>query len=403
MEMRVERIIHPAGFGAFCTERFFDGHIFFNMVYDCGSTSKEYGNVVMNDFYGYFSGKGIIDLLCISHFDEDHINVLRQILQDPNYVVKGKTTILLPYIAKKYGLFKKYDETLVNYDLICKKIDELGIKKILVRPYTGEERPREGQEPQSINPEGETQMIDSGTGLCPSCNIPFWIYVPLFLYDSKVYDDVIAALKTTDDTQALTQSQIDHIEKGYLDQDILAKFKKVCKKHGLSGTGTNTANMNSMMLLSTPLPINQPLASNIDTGACACHIFSQCQCDCRCFCCRERRCYKHVDKASCLYTGDISLQAQITKDIVRAYKPVYFPEGVGLLQIPHHGALGCYDLKTIKQIDCENAFVNTDLLANNIHRPVFYSQMVIDFNNMKKCLFLVLKDRDTMLVQEIRI
>lgn len=403
MKMRVERIMHPAGFGAFCTEHFFDGHEKFNMVYDCGSTSKGHKQVVRKDFYDYFNGGGIIDLLCVSHFDEDHINVLRQILQDPNYVVKGKTTILLPYIAKKYGLFKKYDETLANYDLICKEIDELGIKKILVRPYTGEERPREGQEPQSINPEGGTQMLDSGTSLCPSAKMPFWIYVPLFLYDSKVYDDVIAALKTTDDTQALTQSQMDHIEKGYLDKDILAKFKKVCKKHGLSGTGTNTANMNSMMLLSTPLPIYQPLASNIERGACACHIFTQCQCDRCCSCCRERLCYKHVDKASCLYTGDISLQAQITKEIVKTYKPVYFPKGVGLLQIPHHGALGCYDLKTIKQIDCENAFVNTDLQANNVHRPVFYSQMILDFNHMKKCLYLVLKDWTTALVQEIRV
>lgn len=71
MANQIIRTFHPIGQGAFYSERIDN----FNMVYDCGSVSeseKKQKKVISQSF----SKNDDINVLVISHFDEDHINLI---------------------------------------------------------------------------------------------------------------------------------------------------------------------------------------------------------------------------------------------------------------------------------------------------------------------------------------
>jgi beta-lactamase superfamily II metal-dependent hydrolase len=80
--MKLIRTFHPVGQGAFYTERFYDkcGKNVFNMVYDCGSSTK--GQYLQNEIDKAFkddAGKADIDLLFVSHFHHDHVNGIEEL------------------------------------------------------------------------------------------------------------------------------------------------------------------------------------------------------------------------------------------------------------------------------------------------------------------------------------
>jgi hypothetical protein len=89
---------HPAGHGTF-----FTGHIgtphrpfLFTWVYDCGSKEPTHLRGLIDDFYQELAMGSLtprlIDLLCISHFDSDHVNGL-----DLFFKTFRVDTLILPY------------------------------------------------------------------------------------------------------------------------------------------------------------------------------------------------------------------------------------------------------------------------------------------------------------------
>lgn len=93
MTFNQEFSIHPVGQGLFYTGRFsIDDRDRFNMVYDCGSISGNAGERCVDQFLDMLSPTEPIDLLVISHFDEDHVNKLERLLQA---LYKNPTTSLL--------------------------------------------------------------------------------------------------------------------------------------------------------------------------------------------------------------------------------------------------------------------------------------------------------------------
>ncbi|WP_135410891.1 MBL fold metallo-hydrolase [Escherichia sp. E4385] len=60
------------------------GNSTFNIVYDCGSTSR---TTIINKIHSlpnWFKnthGSRVIDMLVISHFDDDHVNGLEELLR----------------------------------------------------------------------------------------------------------------------------------------------------------------------------------------------------------------------------------------------------------------------------------------------------------------------------------
>ena len=85
------RTFHPVGQGAFYSEEFeLPDHGRFRIVYDCGSKTLSKSNLkklIKSDFAGDMT----VDILFISHFDEDHINGVE--------FLKPKT-VVVPFLSE---------------------------------------------------------------------------------------------------------------------------------------------------------------------------------------------------------------------------------------------------------------------------------------------------------------
>lgn len=90
----IERIFYPVGQGAFYVEK----HGKRNIVYDCGSgtfKAKEYDEKKKRIIADAFSKEEEIDILFISHFHEDHVNMI-PFLKDH---VKKIKKVVLPLLS----------------------------------------------------------------------------------------------------------------------------------------------------------------------------------------------------------------------------------------------------------------------------------------------------------------
>jgi len=87
----LNRVINAVGQGGFYEERFYSGYKnIYNFVFDCGTANKQalFSDLIDKKNYKH------IDLLCISHFDNDHVSLL------PNFL-RGRhlDTIILPLVT----------------------------------------------------------------------------------------------------------------------------------------------------------------------------------------------------------------------------------------------------------------------------------------------------------------
>ncbi|MEK3686754.1 MBL fold metallo-hydrolase [Paenibacillus sp. FSL R10-2736] len=113
MDINYNFTFQPVGQGLFYTGRVGDK----NFVYDCGSNNKfQLEKCISN--YGEINGAvNCIDLLIISHFHEDHVSGLKQLLDQVTV-----DTVVLPYIGdveKVYLLARGgYGDTTSTFDLL---------------------------------------------------------------------------------------------------------------------------------------------------------------------------------------------------------------------------------------------------------------------------------------------
>lgn len=90
--MVFKRTLHPVGHGAFFTEQFIDSRnsIWFHVAYDCGSFTKESLYREIENIDRFF------DFMFISHFDSDHVNGLKRLIEKG--LINKKTKIVIPFI-----------------------------------------------------------------------------------------------------------------------------------------------------------------------------------------------------------------------------------------------------------------------------------------------------------------
>lgn len=93
--MYFKRTLHPVGQGAFFSEQFFDGsnECLFSVIYDCGSTSKQLL------YHEIEQLEKSIDIMFISHFDNDHINGLKTLIDKK--LLKAPSVVVIPFIYPK--------------------------------------------------------------------------------------------------------------------------------------------------------------------------------------------------------------------------------------------------------------------------------------------------------------
>lgn len=129
--IKIERIIHPIGQGAFYTERIsevYSKKSTINVIYDCGSywdkncrkITTEFKNHV-NDFIccdAFDSSKE--NLIFISHFHLDHINGVKHLLHRIDYAKNhqmSNTKLILPLINDEMRLYYFTSNLISFYDI----------------------------------------------------------------------------------------------------------------------------------------------------------------------------------------------------------------------------------------------------------------------------------------------
>ena len=303
MRTKIIRTFHPVGQGAFYSERI-NG---FNFVYDCGTLSgiDKLKKIVTQSF----SKKDTIDMLVISHFDEDHVNMI-PILKDSVKEIKNVLFPLMSDVQKAYILSLYSDASLYNIILNPKAyFKEANI--IYVSPeYIDNDNP-----PTDFRELGS--QIPSGTKIGIVGNED-WIYIP-YNNDNEEKSRMIKSafdekVKTDDNFRINIYDKDDLIDK-LRNKKTRTKIRKLYESVG----GTND---NSLLIYSGPISRKSHRISR---------IFRECECSYPC-CCHSS------NYAGCIYTGD----ATINEDVLPWIKKIKKSYDVGTIQIPHHGSANSF-------------------------------------------------------------
>ena len=349
--MFFKRILHPVGQGAFFTEQFLDenGTSVLNVVYDCGSFTSQ-PNLVEYEIRNTFDKNAHIDLLFISHFDEDHVNGLMT-LQNQTKIDKD-TKVIIPF---KYPyLLMVMDDDYPTLARFVMRMFNSGARVIGVEEYIDENRQGESIEIDRLD-----SSITLGGKNVIRLDKVLWYYYPFMLPDQsslqKVFEGKVKGIVNLDDPN-----------------EILTKRKElrnIYKTIGKTKGGVTRINVNALFMLSFP-------AVNV---ACNTNIWHQIN-------------LKGNVAPTCFYTGDSNLKGngydevkQRVTDILDVYSK---GTKVWMMQVPHHGSDKCFPEKMADRSDgfSECAFVN----CNPWHRQqVFDSSIIGEFTRNNKTLLLV--------------
>ena len=346
--MVFKRILHPVGQGAFFTEQFLDesGKVVYNVVYDCGSFTSQ-PNLLEYEIRNTFERNAHIDLLFISHFDEDHVNGLMT-LQNQTKIDKD-TKVIIPF---KYPyLLMVMDDDYPTLARFVMRMFNSGARVIGVDEYIDENRQGESIEIDRLD-----SSITLGGKNVIRLDKVLWYYYPFMLPDQsslqKVFEGKVKGIVNLDDPN-----------------EILTKRKElrnIYKTIGKTKGGVSRINVNALFMLSFP-------AVNV---ACNTNIWHQIN-------------LKGNVAPTCFYTGDSNLKGngydevkQRVTDILDVYSK---GTKVWMMQVPHHGSDKCFPEKMADRSDgfSECAFMN----CNPWHRQqVFDSSIIGEFTRNNKTL-----------------
>lgn len=334
MYIKMRRIFHPVGQGAFYSESFYTGFGTFNMVYDCGSMSKGVDNIISKSFDK--DNGDDIDILFISHFDSDHVNKIALLKKSVNKIKKvimplipdGDKGILLAFNIASNREYQDCANIIINPQAFFG--DGTQIIQVRERESLREssgDNPEEAQATININ-EVETPEIDSGTNIHfhdPNIFItPFWVYKP-YNYKHKGRNRELIDKFNSKNISIGKLLDVEYINKNI--KEIRACYQEI----------EGDINQNSLVLYSNLLNIDSCLSRCADCGA----IYHRYDC---------WHCHRRINSPGCIYTGDVNL-AKIRSDFKSSienfkssiekycdYRPV------GTIQVPHHGSGHGFDI-----------------------------------------------------------
>lgn len=349
--MVIKRVLHPVGQGAFFTEQFYDesGKVVHNVVYDCGSFTSQ-PNLLEYEIRNTFERNAHIDLLFISHFDEDHVNGLMT-LQNQTKIDKD-TKVIIPF---KYPyLLMVMDDDYPTLARFVMRMFNSGARVIGVGEYIDENRQGESIEIDRLD-----SSITLGGKNVIRLDKVLWYYYPFMLPDQsslqKVFEGKVKGIVDLDDpNEILTKRK---------------ELKNIYKTIGKTKGGVTKINVNTLFMLSFPAV---KVAYNTN-------IWHQLN-------------LRGNFAPTCFYTGDSNLKGNgydVVKQRVTDILGIYSKgTKVWMMQVPHHGSDECFPKKMADRSDgfYECGFVN----CNPWHRhPVFDSSIIGDFTRNNKTLLLV--------------
>lgn len=340
----MRRTIHPVGCGQFITESFPYDRIL--VVMDCGMGRGNNATKWLHQLVdSHFASYSHIEHLFISHFDNDHYNGIQYLIS--KNLVDSSTHVYIPLLG--YPMIYIMD-TLegLYYRMIVNAFAGVLSKITFVRAVGDNNGiPLEDLD---VRPEN-VSVIDSFTPIViPFRGRPIWEYRPFYIQDNDFLNLFLAECRKSPnsiDAGSLRQYlNLNDAEKTKL-KDIYQKLK------GNSyADGPTIINMNAMLLISREVPAIRSFYSEILTTPytlCPYLPFRQ----------------RVLMRPSCLYTSDAGLSSQKSMNYVLDAVTSYLPEGIGLLQIPHHGSYKCYNSDFYRKMNFEATFINGDLTSSN--------------------------------------
>jgi hypothetical protein len=352
--MKMIRTFHPVGQGAFYSEEFFNSerNCVFRVVYDCGSlkncglqrnsngTPLEREDIKERVKRAFPNGHGI-DILFVSHFDEDHVNLIPCL---KSYQIRR---VILPLLsAEERYMLTGYHLSRSRRGRISDALNSIinspeeyfgnDTKVTFVRPADGERTIMENEvDDEGVGVDDLPEEISSLTKISIGNNLPDngrmlrWLLIP-YNHKPERYSDLKNKLENVfgKGFQISNLTNPDFVIKEL--KNLRSCYKKL--PEGI--------NRNSMALYSGP----HDSACSLSTGEvergeiwgvyCPCDQFAEFWID---------RDLRHEPSSifhgcpGCLYTGDISLD---DADLTRVFGR--YVRNIGMVQLPHHGSLNSY-------------------------------------------------------------
>lgn len=343
------RHLHAVGQGAFFTEQFLvNGKSDLNVIYDCGSLSKKILDTEIEGTFAYDKTKSLhVDVLFISHLDNDHINGIPTLINLK--CIDDKTIVILPF---SYPLLLFYLLPVIQMDNGTKSAVQAlfdSNAKILGVDYT-EEIGDISSSRKIISKDNKDEFDNYST----INNAVFkyeriWNYIPFMnVNDSSVWRNFFNGLKSKD-------LDLDKLKNAQYVEDNLDKLKKIYSTvTSKSSGGVTPINICSLQVLSFK---NKDIKHEYVLW---------------------HNAYLSPKKGvlSCLFSGDTIINNVFINTLksIRAF--LGFP--IEMLQIPHHGRESCFNKEIFDGDRFESAFVN----YNSSHKKNDYVKTVEDF--MKK-------------------
>ncbi|MCQ2288125.1 MAG: MBL fold metallo-hydrolase [Muribaculaceae bacterium] len=375
--MRVQRIIHPVGQGAFYSERFFDDNedVIANVIYDCGTMSLK--SNLKHEIEDYFLNQEI-DILFLSHLHADHINGVKTLKK----VCKKIKNVILPFITtddSKYLLF--YLKNIDNASLDVIKLVESpedyfdqDTRIIRVLSDWNEISNNTTYTPENLFVENLNlkEILKPGFPIKLKKLPSDWIFLPINLkYDKyiKQFKNLLSSLESIKDLSI------------YLDKDSvdLKKIKEIFKKSGIP----LELNSNSLLLYSGPCTQGVK---------------------------KDEPSKQHYLKG-CLYTGDSCFVHNDIPMLLCILKGV--KNHIGLIQIPHHGSKENFSTDIFKiNSNCKYYFLSHGIENRYGHPSI---NILVSFSNKlnynrwhlynlrNRILFCVNEDPQSALIIDINI
>lgn len=345
--MKMIRIFHPVGQGAFYSEHFKFGRKKINVVYDCGSSTDV--NYVKREVKNIFEKGEKIHALFISHLDEDHINGVPFLLKHCDI-----ENIFFPLISSenKY-LLKMWMEVKgirgFAWDFLENPYEAIGNLKL-----NEKERPRligvaefpdVTEERESLEPVSNRNQIKSGENVWGEINNLFttryWLYIP---FNFK-QEERIKKLKDSLEEAFGEPVSLSDLDKLWRESEN--NRKKIKEAYGRVPGSFNT---NSMTLFSgvekgveaeTMSPFFESWFQNYYEGFRNHYrFFSKLYIDDDSYFRFHHRYYEDIlgaKEGGCLYLGDYDASGNERFNQLKvAYDELWYK--IGCIQIPHHGS-----------------------------------------------------------------
>ena len=361
--MILRRVLHPVGQGAFFTEHFDNRDkecAWLNVVYDCGSkTCLQDGisTLVESGIRSAFNFKEHIDFLAISHFDDDHTNGLKALLdyalldKKTHVVIPFKYPYLLMVMDKHYPSLARFVMEALNRGIHLIGVDdslhEVGSFESIDIDSLDSSSTLSGREIVTIKKDGKA----------------IWFYYPFMMPGIESLQNIfVDRVKNNKDLEGVNLNAPEDVI------DNLSKLRSIYQGIGHKKNGVTKINVNSLLMVSLPAK-DVIIAAGFDYNG-----------------------IRKVCEAACLYTGDSVLKGKEYDKVVPRVEKVLTclsDSKLGLMQIPHHGSKNCYPKQISDKTNtfAQYAFVN---YAPGFKPPVFDKTIRNDFQNNGKVLIEVI-------------